>query len=127
MRSLVILLGFATFAACAKAAPPDRIFAVFFDENSTSVDVAGDAVVARAAVVAKQWPALPVNVAGYSDRDAAIGDATKLSQARAEAVTAMLVADGVAASRIKHEAVVATPGSQPGVERRRVEIDIGDQ
>ncbi len=126
MRAPAILFGLLTLGACAMPSPPDHTFAVFFTDNSAALDVPAQAVVMRAATASKQFPSLPVNVAGYADRNGAPAATIALSKARADAVAALLIADGVPDSSIKRTAVGTPPNSQPGIESRRVEIDIGD-
>ncbi len=126
MRAPAIVFGLLTLAACATSAPPDHTFAIFFTDNSASIDGPARAIVARAAAASKQLPSLPVNVAGYADRNGTPEATVQLSKARADAVFALLVADGVPAATIKRTAVGTPPNSQPGIESRRVEIDLGD-
>ena len=125
MRSPAILFGLLVLGACTQPAPPDHVFPVFFTQFSASIDAPAQAIVARAAAAAKRTPNLMVYVAGYADRTGAPSDAIKLSKARADAVTALLVADGVPLAHIVRTAAGTPPDSQPGVESRRVEIDIG--
>jgi outer membrane protein OmpA-like peptidoglycan-associated protein len=125
MRPSAILLGLLALGACAQPAPPDHVFPIFFTQFSSSLDAPAQDIVARAAAAAKRTPTMTVYVAGYADRNGAPGDAVQLSKARADAVTELLVADGVPRSKIVRTAVGTPPDSQPGVESRRVEIDIG--
>jgi outer membrane protein OmpA-like peptidoglycan-associated protein len=125
MRRTAIFIGLLALGACTQPAPPDHVFPVFFTPFSSSLDAPAQAIVARAAAASKLTPKLTVYVAGYADPTGAPGDAVQLSKARAAAVTELLVADGVPRSQIVHTAVGTPPDSQPGVESRRVEIDIG--
>ncbi|MEJ1976227.1 MAG: OmpA family protein [Acetobacteraceae bacterium] len=85
------------------------------------------AVVARAAAAAKRFPALPVTVRGYADiSNTTPSGVQRLSKARTDAVAALLVADGVPTTSILRDAVGVPPNSNPGIESRRVEIDIGN-
>jgi outer membrane protein OmpA-like peptidoglycan-associated protein len=127
MRAPAILFGLLTLGACALPSPPDHTFPVFFTNDSAALDVAAQAVVMRAAAVSRQFPALPVYVAGYADRSGTPAATIAMSQARADAVANLLVSDGVPPATIKRTAVGTPPDSQPGLESRRVEIDIGDQ
>ena len=123
-----ILAGVLALGACAIFdPPPDHVFPIFFNEQSAEIDGPAQAVVARAAAAAKRHPQLPVNVAGYADRNGPPVAPLQMSPTRADAVAALLVADGVPASRITRTAVGTPPDSQPGVESRRVEIDIGNE
>ena len=124
MRRLAIGLGLLAFSACAMQEPPDRIYPVFFNDFSSNLDPAGMAVVANAADIAKKFPRLPVKVTGYADNAGSTAAEVSLSQARADAVANLLEQDGVPRARIQRAAIGTPPNSQPGVERRRVEIDI---
>jgi outer membrane protein OmpA-like peptidoglycan-associated protein len=125
MRAPAILFGLLTLGACAMPGPPDHSFAVFFTNDSAALDVPAQAVVLRAATASKQFPFLPVTVAGYADRYGTPSATAGLSKARADAVAELLIADGIPAERITRTAAAAPANSQPGVESRRVEIDIG--
>lgn len=123
MRRLAIGLGLLALTGCAMQ-QPDRVYPVFFEGFSSNLDPAGMTVVDNAASVAKQYPRIPVKVTGYSDRAGSPQADMTLSKARADAVTALLVKDGVDPGRITPDAVGTPPNSQPGVERRRVVIVI---
>lgn len=124
MRRLASFAGLLALAGCA-ATPPDRVFAVFFTEFSTRLDQPAIAVVDRAAQVAAQFPRVPVVVTGYADRAGSPQQSVDLSKSRAETVANLLIQDGVTPSRIVRNAVGTPPNSQPGVDSRRVEIDVG--
>ena len=126
MRAPALLLGLLTLGACATPALPDHSFPVFFTDNSAVIDGPAQAIVLRAANAAKQFPSLPVTVDGYADNNGTPAATIALSQARADNVAALLVSDGVPLAQIKRSAVGTPPNSQPGVESRRVVIDIGD-
>jgi len=123
----VILVGLLALAACAQAGPSDHVFAVFFNEDSAALDAPAKDIVGRAAAVSKQFPAIPVGVAGYADRNGTPAATVALLKARADAVFNLLVADGVPAASIHRTAVGSPPNSNPGIESRRVEIDIGGE
>ena len=123
MRRLAIGLGMLALSACATQ-PPDRVYPVFFNDFSADLDAAGVAAVGNAAAIAKQFPALPVKVTGYSDNTGSTAADISLSKARADAVSSLLIKDGVDPGRLARGAVGTPPNSQPGVERRRVVIDI---
>jgi outer membrane protein OmpA-like peptidoglycan-associated protein len=127
MRAPAILFGLLTLGACAMQTPPDHTFAVFFTNDSAALDVPAQSVVLRAATASKQFPFLPVYVAGYADKAGSPAVSIAMSKARADAVADLLISDGVPAERIKRTAVGTPPNSQPGIESRRVEIDLGDQ
>ncbi len=112
-------------SSCMMQAPPTQTFPVFFNEFSSTIDATGTQIVANAAALAKQYPGYTVTVTGYADRAGSAQAELDLSKGRADAVANLLQQDGVAAARIKRDAVGTPANSQPGVERRRVEIDIG--
>ena len=124
MRRLAIGLGLLALSACSMQQPPDRVYPVFFNDFSANLDAPGIAVVANAAGVAKQFPNLPVKVTGYADSSGSQEAEISLSKARADAVSGLLIKDGVDPGRISRGAMGTPPNSQPGVERRRVVIDI---
>ncbi len=128
MRRLAFGLGLFTPFACALSAcappSPDRSYPVFFNDFSSTLDPAGTAVVNNAATVANRYPSAPVKVSGYADAFGSPDAAVKLSKARADAVATLLAQDGVAPARVTRAAVGTPPNTQPGVERRRVEIDL---
>lgn len=123
MRRLALCLGLAALTGCVQK-PPDHSFPVFFTPFSTNLDPAAADIVASAAAVAKKFPNYPVRVSGYADPIGSPEDNIKLSRARADAVAAMLIQDGVPDSRISREAAGTPSNSQPGIENRRAEIDI---
>ena len=81
------------------------------------------AIVAGAA---KGLPSYKATVTGYADQAGSTERDVDLSRARVDAVAAVLQHDGVEAGRIIRAAVGTPPNSQPGVERRRVEIEIDE-
>ncbi len=122
-----ILAGLLTLGACALQTPPEHTFAVFYQNFATTLDEPGKAVVARAAEAAKRFPTQPVTVSGYADpSDTSPTGVHLLAEARVNAVVELLLADGVPSPQIVRKPVGAPTGSQPGVESRRVEIDIGN-
>ena len=124
MRRLAIGLGLLALSSCAQPTPPDQIFPVFFNDFSSNLDPAGVQVVSNAADIAKRFPKYVVKVTGYADSAGSTQAEIDLSRARADAVANLLQRDGVDPGRITRAAVGTPPNSQPGVERRRVEIDI---
>ena len=124
MRRITLGLTLLALSACAQGAPPDITYPVFFQDFASNLDTAGLAIVASAADTAKKFPRASVKVTGYADSIGSTDAEVKLSLARADTVAALLQQDGVAAARIQRDAVGTPPNSQPGVERRRVEIDI---
>ena len=79
---------------------------------------------ANAATIANKYRRATVTVSGYADSSGSAASEIAMSKQRADTVANLLVQDGVAASRITRTAVGTPPNSQPGVERRRVEIDL---
>ena len=126
MRRLALGLGLLAVSACTQPTPPDRIFPVFFNDFSSNLDTSGMQVVSSAAQTANRFPKYPVKVTGYADRAGSAQADIDLSRSRADAVANLLQRAGVDPARIHREAVGTPPNSQPGVERRRVEIDIDE-
>ncbi len=124
MRRLVLGMGLLALSACAQQ-PPLRSFALFFNDFSSSLDPTSAEIVAAAATAARGYPLTSVRVSGYADSAGSTQRDIDLSKARASAVALQLQQDGVDPNRIQLTAVGTPPNSQPGVERRRVEIDIG--
>ncbi len=122
---LAVFAGLVALAGCASSGPPDRVFPVYFTDYSAVLDGPAIQIVTRAAQIAKQFPREPVRVSGYADSLGSTQQEIAISKSRADAVANLLVQDGVNPSRITRDAVGTPPNSQPGVERRRVEIDIG--
>ncbi len=120
-----VLFGFCLLAlsGCAQDGP-EHTFPVFFTPFSAQLDTPALAIVDNAAAISKRNPTAPVEVIGYADSVVGPIENTKLSQQRADAVTAELVKDGVPASDIVTKAGGVPPSSQPGVKDRRAEIDI---
>ena len=123
MRRLLFGLFLFALAGCAQG-EPNRVFPVFFTPFSSQLDAPAAGIVAEAATVSKRNPNAPVEVIGYAD--VAVGPISnaRLSQQRADVVTAELIKDGVPGSQIVTKAGGVPPSSQPGVKDRRAEIDI---
>ena len=81
-------------------------------------------MVTSAAGVAKQYPRYKIRVVGYANTVGSPDADIQLSKARADAVAAVLQQNGVTPDRIIRDAAGTPPNSQPGLESRRVEIDI---
>ncbi len=122
--SIFAVAAIVALSACAAPTPPDRIFPVFFDDYSAVLDTPAQAVVARAATVAKQFPRAPVTVQGFADEPTDPALSARYSKARADTVAMLLIADGVSADRVQRSAKGTPPGSEPGVPSRRAEIDV---
>lgn len=125
MRRLSPFLALCMLSGCATFGGGDgevgRKYVVFFTKGSTTIDGPGSAVVSHAAAVAAQHADRNLVVAGYAAAHGNLDADQALSAARADAVSAALQADGVAASRITEHA--RPPANEdPGVAARRVEI-----
>lgn len=123
MRRLFLGMGLLALGACQPGLP-DQIYPVFFVDFSSSLDQAGLAVVNDAAALAQKYPRARLKVTGYADSIGSTAAEIALSKSRADAVAALLQQDGVDPGRITRDAVGTPANSQPGVERRRVEIDL---
>jgi outer membrane protein OmpA-like peptidoglycan-associated protein len=109
---------------CATA-PPARSFVVFFQPFSAVPDTDAALILTRAAEAARAYPSDPVQVIGFADPEGASDDNRRLSEARAEAVSAHLAQRGVPPARILRSARGATEPTLAMVESRRVEIRLG--
>jgi outer membrane protein OmpA-like peptidoglycan-associated protein/polyisoprenoid-binding protein YceI len=76
-----------------------RTGAIYFRTNSAELDSASRPLLAAALDVVTKCPALKIEVSGYTDSDGKPADNLRLSQRRAEAVVAYLMAAGVPAGR----------------------------
>jgi len=112
-------------AACAPmgGATPGPSFIVFYTPFSAALDPDATKLVAEAAKAAQAEPSRRVVVLGYADRLGSPESNRTLTRLRAEVVRDTLVADGVAASRISLQPK-GSQGGDPGVESRRVEIEL---
>jgi outer membrane protein OmpA-like peptidoglycan-associated protein len=126
MPSRRLLLSLPLFAAACAAPPPARNFVVFFEPQSSAPDTDSALILTRAAEAARAYPTEIVRVIGFADPEGASEENRRLSQARAEAVSAHLAQRGVAAARIMRSARGATEPALAMVESRRVEIRIGN-
>ncbi len=112
-------------AACT-ATPAEHIgptYVVFFTPFSADLDDAASGVIAEAGRAAQGAPGHRVVVAGYADRLGSTAANQTVSKLRAQVVADRLAADGVDRGRITLRPK-GSVGGDPGVESRRVEIDI---
>jgi len=119
----------ATPAPMASPAPAAaKTYLVFFDWDKYSLTPRADAIIAEAASDSKTSAVTTIDVSGYTDTSGTPTYNQGLSERRAKAVAAKLVADGVAASEISIHAYGETHllvPTGPGVrepQNRRVEI-----
>ena len=124
-RLAVFGLLLAGLAACATtpAEPLGPTYVVFFTPFSADLDDAASGVIADAGRAAQAMPGHRVVVAGYADRLGSADANQTLSKLRAQVVADRLAADGVERGRIVLRAK-GSVGGDPGVESRRVGIDI---
>lgn len=121
------VLGFllAGLAACTTALPEHLgpTYVVFFTPFSADLDDAALGVIADAGRAAQGAPGHRVVVAGYADRVGSTAANQTLSKLRVQ-----VVADRLAAGNVDRGRIALRPkgsvGGDPGVESRRVEIDI---
>lgn len=101
-----------------------------FATGSANLLEESNAQIANVAAILKAWPAVTLKFGGYTDNT---GDATKnlaLSQARAEAVAAAVVASDIATERVKGEGYgdqfpVADNATEEGrAKNRRVDVRV---
>lgn len=112
----------------APAAPASRPFEVYFDFNSARLTPEGHTIVDQAAANAKQGQTTQIVATGHTDTVGTASYNQALSVKRANAVRAVLVADGVPASEIqvsgvgKNDLAVPTADDVNEPRNRRVEI-----
>ena len=124
LAASLIVASVAALSACKSGTPPDNSYPVFFNDFATTLTPTGVGVVNQAAAVAKKYPRALVKVVGYVDQSGSAEQETALSKARADTVANLLIQAGIDPARITRTAGGVPPNSQPGVERRRAEIDI---
>ncbi len=115
----------AGLAACTAvpAEPLGPTYVVFFTPFSADLDDAALGVIADAGRAAQGAPGHRVVVAGYADRIGSTAANQTLSKLRAQVVADTLAANGVDRGRISLRPK-GSVGGDPGVESRRVTIDI---
>ena len=114
------------------AAPVEakRSFQVFFDFNKSDVTAAAAKVIQSAADTVRAGGFAHIDVTGHTDTVGSAAYNQKLSEARASAVKARLIADGVAAAEIstigvgKTGLLVPTADGVREAQNRRAEIEL---
>jgi outer membrane protein OmpA-like peptidoglycan-associated protein len=111
-------------AACTAPASAPPAIAVFFTADSASLDGEAAEVVRRAAAAARGGTG-PVTVLGFAGPAGGAAYNRALSEARAQHVADMLIANGVARERVRIVPRGPVPFEAMATESRRVEIRIG--
>jgi outer membrane protein OmpA-like peptidoglycan-associated protein len=110
------------------AAMPNQQFIVFFDFNKSNLTPDGKKIVDAAAAAFKKGGSPQISLAGYTDLAGTAAYDLKLSQRRAETVSAALVKDSVPRKQIaaswhgKENPRVPTADGVREPQNRRVEI-----
>lgn len=118
--------------APAPAPEPQRSFQVFFDFNKANVSDTAAQTVQQAADLARQGHPIAIKVTGHADTVGTAAYNQKLSERRADAVKAALVADGVPDTEIqtlgvgKTDLLVPTPDGVREPQNRRATIEFGN-
>ena len=123
VTALSLALSGAACAPTANTAAPGPSFLVFYTPFSANLEPDAVQLVADAAKAANAEPSRRVYVLSYADRVGTPEANRTLTRLRAQVVRDKLVEDGVAASRIVLQPKGAQ-GGDPGVESRRVEIEL---
>ncbi|MFN8011073.1 MAG: OmpA family protein [Holophagaceae bacterium] len=112
-----------------KATGHVAVYGIYFDSGRSEVKPESKPALEEIAKLLKQDPALKLRVVGHTDATGGFDSNMRLSQARAEAVVAALVAQhGIAAARLKGHGVgplapVASNETEEGkAKNRRVEL-----
>ena len=113
-------------ASCSYGAEPDdrADFVVYYTGQSTELDPAAHATIARAANAAGRAPSYGLVVAGFADNPGAPEANQIQSRIRAQQVADALLRAGVARDRIELKPRRAL-GGDPAIESRRVDIRLG--
>ena len=102
---------------------PGPSFLVFYTPFSANIDTEALRILSEAANAAKADPTRVVFVLSYADQVGSTEANRTLTRLRAQVVRDTLVADGVATDRIILQPK-GVQGGDPGVESRRVEIEL---
>jgi outer membrane protein OmpA-like peptidoglycan-associated protein len=118
-----------SFGAALAAQPPKAVsFTLYFDSNSTEVAPNSRAALESVLKEVGKRQAVEVQVTGHTDRVGNVADNDRLSLQRAEAVRAILIKRGIAATFIRavgrgeREPLIPTADEQFEARNRRVEI-----
>ena len=118
-----------SFAEALAAQPPKAVsFTIYFDSNSTEVAPSSRAALDLLFAEVAKRQAVEVQVTGHTDRVGNSADNDRLSLQRAEAMRAMLIERGIAATFIRavgrgeREPLVPTADEQSEARNRRVEV-----
>ena len=104
------------------------LYGIYFDTGKAQLKPESRPQLAEMAKLLKSNPALKVHIVGHTDNQGTVAGNLTLSQQRAEAVVAALVADKIDARRLSARglasfAPVASNGAEPGrAKNRRVEL-----
>jgi len=125
-RLMPILL-LAALGGCSLFSSQQK-FTVYFEPYSAKLGLQSLETIQAAGRYAQDHPWLPVAVIGYAAPADREHDADGLSAQRADVVKEVLVGDGLGATRIVIKANgVTDPGRAPGLEMRRVDIEVGQE
>lgn len=116
-----LLLGLAGCAVPGRETTPSYV--VFFTAFSADLEEPARQVVSQAAQAAQAAPERVVRVEGYAGAAGSTEASRTLSQLRAQVVADALAERGVPRNRIAVRPRTQA-GSDPGVEERRVEINV---
>jgi OmpA-OmpF porin, OOP family len=108
--------------------PPQKVFLVFFDWDKYNITPEGEKIIELAAQQYKAGGSVKLQVNGYTDTTGSFAYNQRLSERRANAVAARMVALGVARSDMAvaghsfNDLRVPTPPGVREPQNRRVEI-----
>jgi len=128
MRRLIFAGSLLALAGCAApsltASGQPLRYPLYFQELSARLDSEGKQVVAEAAAYAGAHPFADVSVIGFAHPDVSPQESADIARTRAQVVVDELVADGVAAGRIRQSSMGSTSYAFSALESRRVEINV---
>ena len=104
---------------------------LYFETGSAKLKAASEAQLKNIAAILKSYPDVTLKLGGYTDNTGDAAANIKLSQARAEAAKAALVADGVAAGRLEaagygqdHPVCKTNDSPECKAQNRRIDIRV---